>query len=102
MSGGNPNYIKGRSYEYKIKAKYEALGYTVTRAASSHGVWDLICVRPIKTIDISDPSKPPLDGHIVLVQCKTGRSARRELKKLKASPLKAQFEGIYRVTVSFE
>jgi len=95
-------YEIGRQWEYAVKEKYEKLGYSVMRSSGSHGKFDLICVRPQKITDITDPTKPPLDGHIILVQCKTGKSKRLELNKLRDSPLKAQFEGIYRVTVSFE
>lgn len=41
----NKNYITGRAYEYKAKKLLEEEGYTVIRAAGSHGPWDLMAVR---------------------------------------------------------
>lgn len=38
----NRNYERGRAYEYKAKQQLEAEGYTVIRAAGSHGRWDLL------------------------------------------------------------
>ncbi len=43
----NPNYIKGRAKEYRIKKKWEAKGYVCVRTAGSHGFADLICIHPI-------------------------------------------------------
>jgi len=53
----NRNYTAGRSYEYKAKKVLEREGYTVTRAAGSHGKWDLIAVKegssePVRCIQI--------------------------------------------------
>lgn len=36
------NYERGRSYEYKTIKILEAAGYDCTRAAGSHGVWDVL------------------------------------------------------------
>ena len=41
----NKNYRRGRSKEYRIKKKYEKLGYTVLRTAGSHGFADLIALK---------------------------------------------------------
>ena len=41
----NPNYNRGVRFERKVKAEYEALGYTVLRTAGSHGKFDLIALH---------------------------------------------------------
>lgn len=40
----NSNYNRGRAYEYRAKKELEAQGYSVIRAAGSHGPFDLIAV----------------------------------------------------------
>lgn len=40
---------KGSRIERKVKAMLEALGYDVTRAAASRGVFDLIAIHPTHT-----------------------------------------------------
>lgn len=44
----NPRYTAGRAFEYKTKAHWEGLGYTVIRSAGSHGPFDLVAI-PIKS-----------------------------------------------------
>lgn len=39
------NYVRGRAAEYKAKEILETLGYSVLRAASSHGLADLAAVK---------------------------------------------------------
>ena len=67
----NRNYNKGRAYEYKIKKRYEKLGYTVFRTAGSHSPADLIALRCLKRIHLNWNSMSLLD--VVLIQCKTIR-----------------------------
>ena len=58
------NYTKGRVYEYKAKKQLEAEGYTVIRAAGSHGPWDLIAMRgeePVRCIQIKRTKA--INGH---------------------------------------
>ncbi len=38
-------YRKGRAFEYTIKKLFENAGYSVTRSASSKGIWDLTAVK---------------------------------------------------------
>ena len=40
------NKAKGTRLERKIADLLEALGYDVTRAAGSHGLWDLVATHP--------------------------------------------------------
>jgi len=57
----NKNYLTGRAYEYKAKKVLEEDGYTVIRAAGSHGLWDLIAVRgtePVRCIQIKRTKSP--------------------------------------------
>jgi len=57
------SYHKGRDYEYEVKRMFEEAGYEVTRSASSHGIWDLTCVRlTLKNKKVC---------FVALVQCKT-------------------------------
>ena len=49
------NYQRGRYYEYRSEKILEAAGYHTTRAAGSHGVWDVcgfsaggICLVQVK------------------------------------------------------
>lgn len=41
----NRNYNRGRAYEYKAKKALELEGWTVIRAAGSHGPYDLIAFK---------------------------------------------------------
>jgi Holliday junction resolvase len=41
----NRNYVNGRATEYRAKKELEKDGYTVIRAAGSHGPWDLIAMQ---------------------------------------------------------
>jgi hypothetical protein len=50
------NYTKGTRNEHKTMAALETAGYTCTRAAGSHGMWDVIAIHPT---------------HIRLIQVKT-------------------------------
>lgn len=55
------NYSKGVAYERKAKKELEALGYQVTRAAGSHGPWDLIAIPPkgrVRCIQIKRTTSP--------------------------------------------
>lgn len=52
----NPNYIRGRNFEYETKARWEEKGYVVIRAAGSKGAWDLVAIHP--------------DRPTTLIQCK--------------------------------
>ena len=40
----NPNYKKGAAAEYYMKRVLESVGYVVTRAAGSHGTFDLVAL----------------------------------------------------------
>ncbi|MGH2638402.1 MAG: hypothetical protein ACRDF4_03870 [Rhabdochlamydiaceae bacterium] len=64
------NYTRGRSYEYRVIAKLRKQGFTIVqRSAGSHSVVDIWAVDTAKKI-------------IKLVQCKSGKSAKRELGKI--------------------
>jgi len=54
----NKNYLKGRGKEYRLKKKYEMMGYIVLRTAGSHGFADLVCVEPRKKEIIFIQAKP--------------------------------------------
>lgn len=41
----NRNYVKGRTFEYKIATVFKRKGYYVVRAAGSHGPADLVAVK---------------------------------------------------------
>ena len=77
----NKNYIKGRAFEYTIKKKLEAEGWTVWRTPGSKSKTDLIARRP--TVYLGNNK---WDYSIVLfVQCKSGSA--RMSKKDKAELL---------------
>lgn len=42
----NINYLRGRAHEYRLKDKLEKEGYIVFRTSGSHGIADLIAVKP--------------------------------------------------------
>jgi Holliday junction resolvase len=43
----NKNYRRGREAEYRAKRLLEAAGYTVIRAAGSHGMFDLVALSKL-------------------------------------------------------
>lgn len=53
-------YKRGRTFEYRVMAHFEELGYYVMRSAGSHGAADIVALR---------------NPHKILIQCKIGRWA---------------------------
>jgi hypothetical protein len=51
---GNRNYLRGRAKEYQLKSDLEKKGYIVFRTAGSHGLADLIAVKPNREIGTAD------------------------------------------------
>jgi Holliday junction resolvase len=41
----NKRYIAGRNFEYKVKKELEKMGYFVTRASASKGLFDLVAIK---------------------------------------------------------
>jgi len=71
----NPNYVRGRAFEYREKKFWEGNGAVVMRTAGSHGIFDLIVVWPT--------------GYMMGVQCKivaTDKEAELLGRKWKKSP----------------
>jgi Holliday junction resolvase len=64
----NSNYIAGRKLEYTVMHDLEADGWLVSRASGSHGVFDLIALKP--------------DGQVRLIQCKLTKNE-KEIPRLK-------------------
>lgn len=65
----NKNYIKGRTFEYRIQNYLRGKGYYVIRAYGSKGVYDLIAVPPTNHLSIApfcEWQNQPLG-----IQCKT-------------------------------
>jgi hypothetical protein len=60
----NRNYIKGASYERKVKRYFEEHNYSISRSAGSHGIFDLQGHDDSATWDI---------------QCKAGMSKKEAL-----------------------
>ena len=54
----NRNYVKGRTFEYKIATIFRRKGYYVVRAAGSHGPADLVAVKQKQ--------------RVIFIQCKKG------------------------------
>ena len=65
----NKNYVKGRNKEYRVKNKYQDQDYICTRSAGSHGVWDVICVHPLKK-------------KILFIQCKPENFSEKQKSRL--------------------
>ncbi|MEM4275125.1 MAG: restriction endonuclease [Candidatus Nitrosocaldaceae archaeon] len=57
----NKAYLKGRTFEYKIKRYLEGKGYYVLRSAGSKGPLDLIAIK---------------GKEILLIQCKTYKNSK--------------------------
>lgn len=64
----NRQYQKGVRFERKVKEFMEGIGYTVLRAAGSHGVFDLACLTNFGTAEF--------------IQCKGSRDAAKAALKL--------------------
>lgn len=56
----NPNYVKGRNFEYKVAAWFRRRGYVVQRSAGSQTISDLVALKKNQT---------PLS-----IQCKKGNA----------------------------
>lgn len=94
----NKKYLSGRRYEWKVRDEWRKKGYTVIRAAGSKGPFDLIAIRPNWEVDGNTFfHHTDQESEIVLIQCKTGKSRTRALRKLE--PLKAMYDGAYSVRV---
>lgn len=59
MSGTARNYARGAELERTVAEKLRARGWTVIRAAGSHGPFDLVAIQP--------------GPRLWLIQCKTDR-----------------------------
>lgn len=73
----NQNYRRGRAKEYLLKDRLEKDGYTVFRTSGSHGVADLIALKP--RVD-GEADKWP---EVRLIQIKSSIHFREELVKHK-------------------
>lgn len=66
----NKGYEAGANFERRVKKHYEKLGYWCIRAAGSHGVADVVCLKRQPAWDpIGQPDNDWLE--VILVQCKT-------------------------------
>jgi Holliday junction resolvase len=43
-------YAVGATFERKVKKELESRAWSVTRAAGSHGMWDLVAIAPGPTV----------------------------------------------------
>lgn len=71
----NPNYVKGRAYEYQVMKDWAKHGYICMRTSGSHGHFDVIAVKP--------------GGAVELIQCKTTETlstAHRMVEEFHANP----------------
>lgn len=73
--------------------KLKAEGWTVTRSAGSHSVFDLVAIKDPHSFN----DGPEMMGEIKLIQCKAGKSAKREIAKL--GSLKDKYTGCYYIDV---
>ena len=81
----NLNYNKGRQKEYRIKKKFEKVGYVCVRAAGSHSAFDLVAINPELKI-------------IQLIQCKPNNFNKRAIERMVKQY--EQFNGQFNVTYS--
>jgi len=88
----NPNYLRGRRLEYKVKKRLEDEGYFVQRSAGSKGI-DLIAIRHNlvektyysgKLVYTTFNSSP----RIRLIDCKAGKSRPTKQDKEKFERIK--------------
>jgi Holliday junction resolvase len=70
----NANYGKGRRYEYRAKKSLESMGYTVIRAAGSHGPFDLVAIGEHGNIALQ-----------VKADCKISTAELEKLHKIKTT-----------------
>jgi Archaeal holliday junction resolvase (hjc) len=74
---------KGSHYERRAKRVLEAAGYSVTRAAGSHGLFDLIAIGPtdIRCVQVKGGMRPTLSRaeRIALAAVAMPPNASREL-----------------------
>jgi len=98
------NYERGRAYEYKIKKQLEGEGWTVVRTAGSHGPFDLISIKITGDTPYCERCQCNYQDtylptrQIRLIQCKSGKTKKGAIKKVKKSDIK-KFEGLYSVSV---
>lgn len=71
------NYAKGARLERELKEKLERDGYYVIRAAGSHGLFDLIAWN---------------FRSVMLVQCKTRKPTKDELRQMYSIPSPNNFQ----------
>lgn len=64
------NYRTGVRLEYRAMELLTRRGWYVVRSAGSHGLADIVALSPV-------------DGHVVLVQCKTGRLTHESWQRLR-------------------
>ncbi len=95
----NRNYINGRAKEYRVKHAKERDGFVVIRASGSHGLFDLVAIRAPGKRGTNSDHEGRGDGLIQLIQCKSGKSQERELKKLRDSGIIEIYGGMYKVEV---
>ena len=77
----NPNYIKGRNFEYAVMRHLRTVGYDAMRTAGSHGQFDIVAIHKSQ-------------GCIEFIQCKvveTSGEAERLKKAFRKDPPYAPF-----------
>lgn len=72
----NQNYRRGRQKEYSLKDSLEKDGYIVFRTAGSHGIADLIAVRPRLE------GKADLFPEVRFIQVKSGTKILEEKREI--------------------
>lgn len=79
------NYIKGRSFEYRVMSYLRGKGYYCIRAYASKGVFDIIAIPRRTGIHPRIEGLENLWYHLpLLIQCKTnGKIGKQERDRLK-------------------
>lgn len=76
---GNNNYVRGAAFERQVKAYLEAQGWFAIRAAGSHGLVDVLAIRP--------------DNVVHFIQCKTGKAKMSKAEWAKLASIAETFNG---------
>jgi hypothetical protein len=78
-------------------AKLKKDGWTVLRTAGSHGPFDLIAIKDSVYLFNNEAGAIGGEGEMRLIQVKSGKSAKREMRKALGDI--ERFTGLYNVVV---
>lgn len=74
---GNLNYRRSRSREYDLQHDFQKKGYLAFRTAGSHGIADVVAIRPHPGCGYPDHYE------VILAQVKVSEDIKKEVQELK-------------------